>query len=208
MKKKKIILVGFFLTLFSNVFFAQIGAVRVHYTEEGKNTMFKNYEAKNVLLHNKDKSVYIKGATVLSVNVDRKGSEKTKKTTSLPAQYFFKNYLEGTLFIQIDYGNKGTETFRRKLGEKKWEFVDETKVIDGVLCKKAIYSNKKEGTVVAWYTDEIGIVGGPGVYDGLPGLIMYLEDSYLIYKVAKITFLKKPLKLPKRDKDTKMVESK
>jgi GLPGLI family protein len=61
-----------------------------------------------------------------------------------------------------------------------WKLVDETKVINSIVCKKAEVSYKgREWT--AWYSTEIPFPYGPYKFSGLPGLIVkitYKTEDY------------------------------
>lgn len=62
-----------------------------------------------------------------------------------------------------------------------WKFLDEKKTIGEYNCKKA--SVEFRGRIYfAWYTIEIPISLGPWKFNGLPGLILEIEDQKGIYK--------------------------
>jgi GLPGLI family protein len=70
-----------------------------------------------------------------------------------------------------------------------WELSQETKKIGKYITYKAVstrtYKGKKSYTT-AWYTNQIPIQFGPKTYNGLPGLIIELENNDLIYRAVKI----------------------
>ncbi|GGW67723.1 GLPGLI family protein [Winogradskyella epiphytica] len=91
----------------------------------------------------------------------------------------------------------------------KWELVNETKYIGEYLCFKATYtkqipkrnfgindsdkdedSNEEpemiERVVSAWYTPQIPVSNGPAKYQGLPGLILEVNDGKLTIICSKI----------------------
>lgn len=97
-----------------------------------------------------------------------------------------------------------------------WILSDETKIIGDYTCQKATYiipvskmqqksydtylEKIKKGekplfeikkpeptTVIAWYTPEIPVSFGPAGIWGLPGLILQLEESRLIYLCTKVS---------------------
>ncbi|MEM0543040.1 GLPGLI family protein [Flavobacterium sp. j3] len=83
----------------------------------------------------------------------------------------------------------------KKDKNKDWEFVNETKKIEGFLCYKAILKefivnpiSKKSSTyiVTAWYTPNLPISAGPLNYFGLPGLILQCEKRGIVYGAVKI----------------------
>ncbi|CAM3935798.1 MULTISPECIES: GLPGLI family protein [Flavobacterium] len=83
-----------------------------------------------------------------------------------------------------------------KLNDKlNWQITTESKKIDGYLCIKAttnksFFNNKGERVkkITAWFCSEISYPFGPLDYNGLPGLILELQDNKLIYSVDKIEF--------------------
>ena len=75
---------------------------------------------------------------------------------------------------------------------KEWELHNETKKIDGYTCYKATkhhvqYYTEIEFTIEAWYTPEIPAPYGPIGYGGLPGVILELKRSHVIFVANKIT---------------------
>ncbi len=70
----------------------------------------------------------------------------------------------------------------------EWELTQETKIIGGYLCYKAINtsSKNKKKKPVAWYTPQISASFGPKHYFGLPGLILELEESAVVFKAKEI----------------------
>ncbi len=55
-----------------------------------------------------------------------------------------------------------------------WKITDETRTIVGFECKKAVARICDSVYVVAFYTDEITVSGGPESFCGLPGMILGL----------------------------------
>ena len=73
-----------------------------------------------------------------------------------------------------------------------WTLHNESKKIDGYNCYKAtkhhVQPNSEiEFTIEAWYTPEIPVPYGPAGYGGLPGLILQMERSHVIFVADKIT---------------------
>lgn len=77
---------------------------------------------------------------------------------------------------------------------KKWNLQNEAVTIAGMRCKKAIgmpinmveKMKIKPLEVRAWYTEEIPVSFGPGNYNGLPGLILMIENDAMMLKLKKI----------------------
>lgn len=73
-----------------------------------------------------------------------------------------------------------------------WNLENETKIIDGFKAYKATLNMFNDRTskytiVEAWYTPEISLPYGPAGFGGLPGLILELRKSSIIYVVEKVT---------------------
>lgn len=73
-----------------------------------------------------------------------------------------KNVFEQTFLVQDS---------ARKLA---WRITDETRNIAGFDCRKAVGIICDSVYVVAFYTDEITVSGGPESFSGLPGMILGL----------------------------------
>lgn len=57
-----------------------------------------------------------------------------------------------------------------------WEILEETKRINHYVCQKAQLKYKGRKWI-AWFTKEIPLSFGPYLFEGLPGPIIYMEDS-------------------------------
>lgn len=98
-------------------------------------------------------------------------------------KYFMSNLkpTEDSYTIQ-DYANDQltmrTGVFEKKylvkdsLTKYQWKITGEVRQIAGFDCKKAITKIADSVVVVAFYTDEILVKGGPESFNGLPGMIM------------------------------------
>ncbi|WP_276132744.1 GLPGLI family protein [Polluticoccus soli] len=58
--------------------------------------------------------------------------------------------------------------------EIKWRITDEIRTIANYKCRKAVGKICDSVYVVAFYTDDIMVSGGPEMFSGLPGLILEL----------------------------------
>lgn len=75
-----------------------------------------------------------------------------------------------------------------------WKLTQETKKIGNYVCYKATTIKHVEGrngkmqrVVTAWYTTQIPYNFGPKDYNGLPGLILELQEDNLLINATKIT---------------------
>ncbi len=100
------------------------------------------------------------------------------------------------------YKNYATEKTveLRELGPKKyiiedtlrklaWKLSDDTLLVKGYHCKKAITKNRQGDNVIAWYTEEITAPTGPEQFGGLPGLILQMDigDGWIVFSPLDIT---------------------
>jgi GLPGLI family protein len=85
-----------------------------------------------------------------------------------------------------------------------WELIDETKIIQGYTCKKAV-CNFKGRKYIAWFTPDIPVNAGPWKLSGLPGLIVEVKD--IDKKVHFLMIAIKEVNAPTLDKtDYKMLK--
>lgn len=71
----------------------------------------------------------------------------------------------------------------------EWKMSDETRTIAGFECRKAVAKICDSVYVVAFYTDEITVSGGPESFNGLPGMILGLAIPrlYTTWFATKVT---------------------
>ena len=73
---------------------------------------------------------------------------------------------------------------------KKWNIGMDVKTIGKYNCNKATLNYKVNDStgieIEAWFTFQIPITNGPDIYDGLPGLILQLNDGSYTYLCKQI----------------------
>lgn len=89
------------------------------------------------------------------------------------------------------------------LPKYRWKLEDDIRSIAGYSCRKAITTIDDSVVVVAFYTDQIMVSGGPESFNGLPGMILGLAIPrlYTTWFATKVTFSApefKPFDLPKK----------
>lgn len=104
-----------------------------------------------------------------------------------------KNVFEET-YILLDSGK-----------HLEWKMSDEVRNIAGFDCRKAVARICDSVYVVAFYTDEILVSGGPESFNGLPGMILGLAiprlyTTWFATKVELITPGEKEFTLPRKGK--------
>jgi GLPGLI family protein len=116
-----------------------------------------------------------------------------------------------TVFIDFD---KNAVTIQKEYAEKtllvkdtirriKWKLTDETQVVAGYTCKRANGLMLDSVYIVAFYTDDIHLSGGPESFNGLPGMILKLalphdNISWVATKVTELPADTKKLVPPKK----------
>lgn len=67
-----------------------------------------------------------------------------------------------------------TYLLQDSIGKIEWKISEEFRTIAGFECRKAVAIICDSVYVVAFYTDEIAVTGGPESFNGLPGMILGL----------------------------------
>tara|TARA_B110000503_G_scaffold116282_1_gene175246 strand:+ start:257 stop:1093 length:837 start_codon:yes stop_codon:yes gene_type:complete len=118
---------------------------------------------------------------------------------------YFKNIKEKRFTNQTEIMGKRF-LVKDKLPEYKWKLSSETKNIGNYTCYKATFTEeveninmtfengeakeekKKENSITtAWYTVDLPVSNGPGDYQGLPGLILEINDGKKTIVCTEIT---------------------
>lgn len=94
-----------------------------------------------------------------------------------------------------------------------WVFTSESKDIDGIECLKAFSTKKMNNSkrqwdriTTAWYAPSMPYSFGPKNLNGLPGLILELQENEVVLYLTKIEFLDSESKIEVPDKGIKMTE--
>ena len=121
--------------------------------------------------------------------------------TDLTANTFIsqKNVFEETFLVK--------DTTRKI----KWKITDETREIAGYTCRRANALVLDSVYVVAFYTDEIPVPGGPESFTGLPGMILGLalpheNITWFATKVTQAIVDSKAMLPPKKGKPVNNAE--
>lgn len=103
-------------------------------------------------------------------------------------KYYYKNLNQNKFLFHFFDGNNDIDG-KDTLLNFNWQITDETQTICGYECKKAI-STLYGYYFIAWFTDKIPVNDGPEKFDGLPGLILKVENDHFVNEAKKISFLK------------------
>lgn len=116
-------------------------------------------------------------------NGKTKNQDEYNKMTSLPRprleEYTIFDYDKG--FVSQCY-KKGVISMRgeMQMNMPSWAITEDVDTIDNYVCKKAI-ANYLGRTWIVWYTEALPFFIGPWMLWGAPGLIIYAEDSDLLF---------------------------
>ncbi|SNS47776.1 GLPGLI family protein [Belliella buryatensis] len=155
---------------------------------------------KNILLFNPSESLY---RTVPEEEnpFDQASGGNRMVMRTMNSNETYQDRKESMITLVREFMGKKYLT-KRELNRIPWKLENETKEIQGLLCKSASYTDENQRAIKAWYTEEIRIPLGPENFQGLPGLILEvaINDDDMIISADKIEWraLKKnELKAPK-----------
>lgn len=104
---------------------------------------------------------------------------------------YYTNHKEGITLIEKEFSGK---TFLIEIPNTKWKLIQEEKKVGKYICYKATTIKTTEGRngkiekkITAWYSPQIPYNFGPKDYNGLPGLILQLQEDNLLITAKKIT---------------------
>ena len=159
-----------------------------------------------VLEFDKYSSIY-KEERILNAPKPQVGGMKTTVMSfggSNSSDVYYKNVQENRFANQTEIMGKRF-LVKDNLTSHKWELSSETKNIGTYTCYKATFSKEVENknttfkdgesaeeiekeTIIttAWYTPQISVGNGPGNYQGLPGLILEINDGKKIIVCTEI----------------------
>ncbi len=158
--------------------------------EEMKKMIPPEQKVSKVLIFNEKASLYKNIGPAGEGNVEIKHDDEEGNDVQImmkmPEVVQFTNFEEMTWL-------RGEEFFGRDFlisgdGKKlNWKLTGEQKKINEFVCQKAVLLDTTQN-VVAWFTPQIPVPGGPGRFINLPGLILDLEmdNGNRSVKVSKI----------------------
>ncbi len=176
----------------------------------------KQFQQEYTLKFTQSESVYKRNESLEAPNPISSGFQITIAQNT---DIFYKNIKEKRY-------TKETEIFGKQfliqdvLEDTSWELLKETKNIGEYTCYKAQFKEEvtgstfnekgeiekvtKERVTTAWYTPQIPINNGPDDFQGLPGLILEINDGELTLVCTKIVINPKDpiqIKEPKKGKE-------
>lgn len=194
--------------------------------------MKKQFEKTFLLTFNKEESLYKEDEQLESPQV---GGMQVVMVDTRGSDILYKNIGEGSFTSQNEVFGK-VFLVEDKLEERKWTLTNETKYIGEYKCYKATFTREQpvvksfisvngdnepdeeeeeaepemeEITVEAWYAPELPVNNGPVRYQGLPGLILEVNDGPLTLLCSKIVInTKDKLKIEKPSKGKRVNQAK
>ncbi|MBP93828.1 MAG: hypothetical protein CMC55_06905 [Flavobacteriaceae bacterium] len=153
----------------------------------------KQFQKEYVLEFNKTKSLFFEKEKLNLNGSANHSNDKLFKDFS-SRRYVHKKELLGKVFSIQD-----------TIQVKEWQIHQETKNIGIYSCSKATLQYKKNDSLIlvtAWFTTQIPLANGPYLYDGLPGLILQVDDGSNSYLCTNVELLNesKEFKIPKGGK--------
>ena len=137
-------------------------------------------------------TTYIKGGQSRSDMVSALGKETTIHDTKAGNAVILKEYSGQKLMITLTKAN--WEAKNKAYDNIKFEFIDETKIVAGYNCKKAIASMPGGKSIVVYYAPDLVITNKEynNTFKSLPGLALQYEyeSGAMKYKytLSKINF--------------------
>ncbi len=158
-----------------------------------------------VLEFDKKESVYKKASNSM-VNSSSKPNITEALTGGSALYYTANNMLQKPFFKK----EKNGVTFLISYDTTSWELTEESKIIHGYLCYKAVNVNREKGiqseSMVAWYAPEIPFSYGPKNFHGLPGLILEITTSSFSLCTEKIVLNPDQINIQKPKKGTRLTK--
>ncbi|MEP5338177.1 MAG: GLPGLI family protein [Algibacter sp.] len=202
MKNKLITLSVFFICLVSICQNSKSGVVKYTFSEnyvpqelkKTRNEIFDkvvllSYGLEFTLIFNSEASLFFLDEQIKN-DFDPLAISFAENIVSKGKYYFNKE--NDTLLREAD--NYPTYTLiGSNSSSTKWKLVNESKLINGYTCYKAIrYKTNKNNNglfkfkIEAWYTPQIPVPFGPVEFNNLPGLILELKDTHYTFHVSDI----------------------
>lgn len=140
---------------------------------------------------NQEESIF-KKLPKLDTPDPKKGSMSISVSMVGDGEILYKNLKESQLVNETELYGKPF-LIQDDLEIRDWQLSKESKTIGEYVCFKATYVPSREDEdkdevkeIIAWYTPQIPVKNGPKNYDGLPGLILELQDGNLKFLCTKI----------------------
>lgn len=143
--------------------------------------------------------------------LDNGGILLSTKGMNIPKTQFYYTIIQSNENIQYFESVSMSLLMYKEPVIKNWKLIDETKIINTIICKKAEV-NFKGRNWIAWYSPEIPLPYGPYKFSGLPGLIVKITDDkkeydFELVKSIPASKLKDKLITIKKSRYTEAIET-
>ncbi|MBW3467049.1 GLPGLI family protein [Arthrospiribacter ruber] len=155
---------------------------------------------KNILLFNENESLYKSLPEEENPFDQTSGGNRIMVRTISPNETYLDRDKSMVTQLREFMGKK--YLIKKEQNQIPWKLEQDTKEVQGFLCKSASFIDENEREIKAWYTEDIRVSLGPESYNGLPGLILEvaINDDDMVISAEKIDWraLKKnEIKVPK-----------
>ena len=181
---------------------------RIPEEDEQMKAMLPHYRSNTFMLTFGDgQSIYKMKEAEPDVNETHGGGVVLKFGS--PNTEYYRNF---TTHVEVDKKELAEKDYivQDSLHSIPWKLIDESKVILGFNCKKAIGKTERGNDVEAWYTEEIPVFSGPEIFSSLPGMILLVDinKGEFVYTATHLnkTPDKKDLKAPNKGKKVSSAE--
>lgn len=116
---------------------------------------------------------------------------------------YYQNLNKGVSELELELDEK--YALQDSLQQITWRFTDEYRNIAGYDCRRVNGATPDSLYIVAFYTDQIPVSGGPALVHGLPGMILGLAipEMHINYWARKVDFSVDNVSSQWRDKKSK-----
>lgn len=150
-------------------------------------------------------SLYQKDKNTKDFNYENKESKEIDQNSILESTivvskkntpfFYYKELNNNSMLFKLTNGGIEFDG-KDKLLSWNWEITNEAKVISGYNCKKAV-SRAFNAYFTVWFTEDIPVSAGPEKFDGLPGLILYVNTGAVEFTAEKIEVSNEKISLEK-----------
>lgn len=119
------------------------------------------------------------------------------------SKVLYQNLKSNTAEVQLELDDK--YILKDSLANVTWRFTDEYRNIAGFECRRVNGATPDSLYLVAFYTDQIPVSGGPALSHGLPGMILGLAipEMHIQYWATKVDYNNEVVPSDWRDKKSK-----
>jgi len=143
-----------------------------------------------------------------SNNGNNRMGAMVRRNSKMGDKIYLQNFKSNTSEIQLQIDE--IIILKDSLQSVTWRFTDEFRTIAGYECRRVNGATKDSLYLIAFYSEEIPVSGGPVLTGGLPGMILGLviPEMHINYWATEVKFTNEPISNSWRDKKAKEMSSK